>query len=115
MTPRHKTILIVIGCILGLVLAPAILIIFRDYVLAVFTIIVLLTCLLIFGHCMYIELYGIIMKDILEEEEILHSFHGDPSKMHFYKGFKKYFKGELSAEGLEEWLLNHPTKPQRRV
>jgi len=46
----------------------------------------------------------------IEEEEILHRFHNDPEKIRFYKGFKKYFAGELSIEGLDQWFEHHPRK-----
>jgi len=112
MTPRNKTIIMVVGSMIGLFLIPAILILLRDYLLAIVFITSCLAFLLIFSYAIYTELYSLMIQDQVEDDEVFHRFHGDPAKMHFYRGFKKYFKGELSAEGLEKWFENHPTKHQ---
>ena len=115
MNPVVKTLLSILLSILGVFLVPAILIIFHDYIYACIAITSFVACVVLFGYYSYVEFFPMFQREHLKEEEIFQQFHGDPAKIHFYKGFKKYFKGELSAEGLEEWLLNHPTKPQRRV
>jgi len=42
--------------------------------------------------------------------KIFHSFHGDPEKIRFYKGFKKFFNGDVNAKQLQQWFENHPRK-----
>jgi hypothetical protein len=110
MNPRHKTIMMVVGSMIGLFLIPAILILLRDYLLAIIFITSCLAFLLIFSYAMYTELYSLMIQEQIDDDDAFHQFNGDPNKIHFYKGFKKYFKGELSAEGLEKWFENHPTK-----
>jgi len=43
-----------------------------------------------------------------EEEEIFHRFSGNKEKIRFYKGYKKYFDGDLDIEGLKQWFIHHP-------
>ena len=62
---------------------------------------------MLFGYYSYIEFYPIMLKKHLEEEDIIHQFHGDKQKIKFYKGFKKYFEGSLTKEGLEKWFEHH--------
>ena len=110
MNPVTKTLLIVSSSILGVFIVPLILILLHDYLLAILAITLFISCFLLFGHYMYIELYPIILEKQLEEEKIFHSFHGDPEKIRFYKGFKKYFDGSLDAKGLEKWFEHRPRK-----
>ena len=110
MNPVVKTLLLILISILSVFLVPAILIIFHDYIYAVIAITSFIACFVLFGYYSYVEFFPIFQREHIEEEKIFHQFHGDPEKIHFYKGFRKYFKGELSAEGLERWFENHPTK-----
>ena len=64
--------------------------------------------LVLFVYAVYEEYYPMIHKDRLEDEEAFHRFHGDPEKMRYYRAFKKYFRGDLTEEGLKNWLLHHP-------
>ena len=110
MNPVTKTLLIVLGSILGVFLIPAILIIFHDYVNAFFAITLFLACFIIFGYISYEELLPIIQKEQLEEEAIMIRFNGDKDKIRYYKGFKKHFDGDLNLEELEKWFEKHPHK-----
>lgn len=110
MNPVTKTLLIVIGSILGIFLVPLLLIISRDYINAFIFITTVLACFILFGYYSYQELLTTLEKEQLEEEEIIQRFDGDPEKIRFYKGFKKYFDGILSAKELEKWLIDHPRK-----
>ena len=69
-----------------------------------------LACFVLFAYYTYQEFLPEIRRTQLEEAEIMARFDGDPEKIRFYRGFKKYFDGSLSAEGLEQWFLNHPGK-----
>ena len=110
MNPVTKTLLIVLGSILGVFLVPAILIIFHDYINAFFAITLFIACFIIFGYISYEEFYPEINRIHLEEEAIFHQFHGDKDKIRYYKGFKKHFDGELNVEQLGKWFEKHPHK-----
>ena len=112
MNPVTKTLLIVMGSILGIFLFPAILIIFHEYISAFVFIITVLACFILFGYYSYQDLLTILQKERLEEERIFQSFNGDPEKIRFYRGFKKHFDGDLNLEQLEKWFLQHPRKDQ---
>lgn len=110
MNPVTKTLLIVLGSILGIFLVPAILIIFHEYINAFIFITTVLACFILFGYYSYQEIYPEIMRKHLEEEQVMARFNGDPEKIRFYKGFKKHFDGDLNLEELERWFINHPRK-----
>jgi hypothetical protein len=110
MNPVTKTLLIVLGSILGIFLVPAILIIFHDYIYAFIFITTFLACFVIFGYISYEELLPILRAKQIEEEAIFHQFNGDKDKIRYYKGFKKHFQGDLNLEQLEKWFMNHPHK-----
>jgi hypothetical protein len=110
MNPVTKTLLIVLGSILGIFLVPLLLIIFHEYLNAFFAITLFITCFVLFGYYTYQEIYPEIMRKHLEDESIIHGFNGDPEKIRFYRGFKKHFDGELDLKQLEKWFMNHPRK-----
>ena len=110
MNPVTKTLLIVLGSILGVFLVPAILIIFHDYINAFLAITLFLACFIVFGYISYEELLPVIQKEQLEEEAIMIRFNGDKDKIRYYKGFKKHFDGELNLEQLKKWFEKHPHK-----
>ena len=110
MNPVTKTLIIVLGSILGIFVVPATLIIFHDYINAFLAIALFLACFILFGYYSYEELLPMIQREQLEEERIFHSFNGDPEKIRFYKGFKKHFDGDLNLEELQQWFENHPGK-----
>ena len=112
MNPVTKTLLIVMGSILGIFLFPAILIIFHEYISAFVFIITVLACFIMFGYYTYQELLPEFQRAQLEEEQIMARFAGDPEKIRFYRGFKKHFDGDLNLEQLEQWFTNHPRKHQ---
>jgi hypothetical protein len=110
MNPVIKSLLIILGAILGIFLVPAILIIFHNYIYAFIFITSVLACLWLFGYYSYQEIYPEIMRKHLEEEQVIARFNGNPEKIRFYKGFKKHFDGDLNLEELERWFINHPRK-----
>lgn len=110
MNPVTKSLLIVLGTILGVFALPAILIIFHEYINAFLAITLFIACFTLFGYYSYQELLPIIQREQLEEEAIMHRFNGDPEKIRFYKGFKKHFDGDLNLEELEQWFMKHPRK-----
>lgn len=108
MNPITKTLLIIFGFLLAVLSVPILLIVFHDFVNIAIVIITFTGTLCLFVYECYHEYYPIIHKEKLEEEKIFHQFHGDPEKIRFYKGFKKYFDGDLDAKGLEKYFLHHP-------
>ena len=110
MNPVTKTLLIVLGSILGIFLVPAMLIIFHDYINAFLAITLFLACFIVFGYISYQELLPVLQREQLEEEAIMIRFNGDKDKIRYYKGFKKHFDGDLNLEQLEKWFENHPRK-----
>jgi len=110
MNPITKTLLLIFGSILGIFLVPIILIVCHEYLNIFFAIFFFILNFVVFGYYAFIDFYPIILKQYKEEEDIMHQFHGDPEKIKFYKGFKKYFDGDLSEEGLKNWLLHHQVK-----
>jgi len=110
MNPVTKSLLIILGTIVGVFAVPAILIIFHDYIYAFFAITLFISCFVLFGYYTYQEIYPEIMRKHLEEEEIIHRFNGDKDKIRYYKGFRKHFDGELDLEQLEKWFEHHPHK-----
>lgn len=108
MNPVTKTLLIVLGSILGVFLVPLLLIIFHEYLNAFFAITLFIICFVLFGYYTYQELLPEFQRAKLEEEQIIARFAGDPEKIRFYRGFKKHFDGELDLKQLEKWFMNHP-------
>jgi hypothetical protein len=110
MNPVTKTLLIVLGSILGIFLVPAILIIFHEYINAFIFITSVLACFILFGYYSYQEIHPELMRKHLEEESIIRGFNGDPEKIRFFRAFKKHFDGDLDLEQLKKWLIDHPRK-----
>ena len=108
MTPVTKTLLLILGTILAVFAVPAVLIIFHAYLNAFFAIVLVLTCFVLFAYGTYQEFLPEIHRAQAEEDEIMARFAGNPEKIHFYRGFKKYFDGDLNSEQLEQWLMHHP-------
>ena len=110
MNPVVKTLLLILGTILAVFAIPAVLIVFHAYLNAVFAIVLVLACFVLFGYYSYQELLPEFRQAQLEEDEIMARFAGDPEKIRFYRGFKKHFDGDLNLEQLEQWFVKHPRK-----
>jgi len=108
MKSETKTWLIVLVSVAGVFIVPAILVLLHEYLNAIIFIITFILCITIFSYGGYIILLPEIQRADLEEQEIKDRFHGAPEKMRFYRGFKKYFAGELNEEQLKRWFINHP-------
>ena len=110
MNPVAKTLLLILGGVLGILSVPVIIILFHDYLNAFFAITLFIACFVLFVYYTYQEYLPIVRRAQLEEEQIIHGFNGDPEKIRFYRGFKKHFDGELDIEQLEKWFEHHPRK-----
>ena len=108
MNPVAKTLLLILGTILGVFAIPAVLIIFHAYLNAFFAIVLFVTCFVLFGYYTFQEFLPEFRQAQLEEEQIIARFAGDPEKIRFYQGFKKHFDGDLNLEQLEQWFVKHP-------
>jgi Ca2+/Na+ antiporter len=110
MNPVAKTLLMILGGVLGIFSVPVIIILFHDYLNAFFAITLFIACFVLFVYYTFKEYLPIVRRAQLEEEQIIHRFNGDPEKIRFYRGFKKHFDGELDLEQLEKWFEHHPRK-----
>ena len=110
MNPVTKSLLIILGTILGIFLVPVILIVFHNYINAFVAITSFIACFWLFGYYTYQEIYPEIMRKHIEEEQVIARFNGDPEKIRFYRGFKKHFDGDLDLTQLRQWLIDHPRK-----
>lgn len=113
MKPETETILLVVGSLLGFLLLPIILISLRDYLLAIIFITSFIISFAIIIYHGYIELLPIVKKKRAQDAEISELLGNDPEKIRFYNGFKKYFDGDVSADGLKRWLETHQVKHKK--
>ena len=110
MNPVAKTLLLILATILAVFAVPAVLIIFHAYLHALFAIVLVLACFVLFGYYTYQELLPEFQQAQLEEEQIMARFAGDPEKIRFYRAYKKHFDGDLDLTQLRQWLIDHPRK-----
>ncbi len=110
MNPVTKTLLLTLGTILAVFAVPAVLIIFHAYLNAFFSVVLVLTCFVLFAYYTYQEFLPEFWRAQLEEEQVMARFEGNPEKIRFYQGFKKHFDGDLNLKQLEQWLIDHPRK-----
>ena len=108
MNPVIKTLLMILGGVLGILSVPVIIILFHDYLNAFFAITLFIACFVVFFYYTYEEYLPMVQAAQLEEESIIHGFSGNKDKIRYYKGFKKHFDGEIDLEQLEKWFKHHP-------
>jgi putative exporter of polyketide antibiotics len=107
---KTQTVLYMLYIVLLFTIVPTLLIIFRDWINVVIFILSLLYCFIIVTYETYKEVYLFVSKEQREDEEAYHRFNNDPEKIRFYKGFKKYFRGDLTIEQLKHYFIHHPRK-----
>jgi c-di-AMP phosphodiesterase-like protein len=107
---KTQTVLYMLYIVLLFTIVPILLIIFRDWINIVIFILSLLYCLIIVSYEGYKEIYLSVSKEQREDAEAYHRFNNDPEKIRFYRGFKKYFRGELNIEQLKQYFIHHPRK-----
>jgi hypothetical protein len=110
MTPQTKASLTAAALLTSLVVVPAVLIAFRDWVLAVTVFVIYSAVVWLFLSEMYQLLKQYFLSPMIEDQQATAGFEGDPLKLHFYRGFRKYFDGEVNEEQLQHWLERH--RPQ---
>ena len=107
MTPVTKASVIAGSVLASIVLVPTVLIVFRDYVLITLIFVVYSAVLVLFFTEMYWEIRRHLLRKLEEDEEVTHAFAHSPLAMHYYRGFRKYFDGDLNKDQLETWLKHH--------
>ena len=110
MSPVAKTLLLTLGTILAVFAVPAVLIVFQLYLNAFFAIVLFVACFVLFGYGTYQEFLPEFQQAHLEEQQIMHRFHGNQDMIRRYRGFKKHFDGDLNLQQLEQWFLHHVEK-----
>lgn len=80
----------------------------HSYLYAIIAIGTFITSFALFGYYLYLEILPVLIREQLQEQEIIHRFNGDKQKIRFYRAFKKYFDGDFDLEGMKKWLMNHP-------
>ena len=110
MNPKVIALLIIIGMAVCTAALVVTVVLFREWFNLVIFLLSAAACIVIVVYHLYLELVPVIQAEVLENQEIEHRFHGDPQKMKFYRGFKKYFDGSLSSQGLEQWFKHHTTR-----
>lgn len=107
---KLKATVWVAGSLIATLMIPFVIAVFYDFFLVVTVFFLVIGCFSLVFYELYKEILPVIIKDKLEEEEIIARFNGDPEKMRFYRGFKKYFRGELDPKQLQHWFEHHPRK-----
>lgn len=110
MTPTTKATVVTIGVLFGFAAIPVLLIMLANWLLVITIAITYSAVLYLFLTEMYQVIRGELLRPMLEDQKAISGFDGDPMKIHFYKGFRKYFNGEVDEQGLQHWLERH--RPQ---
>ncbi len=107
MKAQTKATVLTVTALFSMVAVPVALIMLRDW-LAVMAIAVIYPVIVwLFVINMYKEIRHVVLLPLLADEQAMQSLGSDPLKIHFYRGFKKYFDGDLDADGLQQWLQHH--------
>jgi hypothetical protein len=59
------------------------------------------------GYYAYHDLFPVIRQHEIEEEQMLHRFHGNKELLARYKAFRRYFDGDINLKELENWIEKH--------
>ncbi len=107
MTPVTKASVTAGAVLASIVIVPAVLIVFKDYVLITLIFVVYSAVLVLFFTEMYWQIRSHLLRRLEEDEEVTQAFAHSPLAMHYYRGFRKYFDGDLDKDQLETWLKRH--------
>lgn len=107
MTPVTKASVTAGAVLASFVLVPAVLIVFRDYVLITLIFVVYSAVLILFFTEMYWEIRRHLLRRLEEDEKATEAFAHNPLAMHYYRGFRKYFDGDLDEDQLKTYLQHH--------
>lgn len=110
MTPQTKATVITVCVLVGMVIVPVTLIVLRDWLLAAAVIVIYSFVLWLFFSEAYRVLRQYFLAPMIEDQQATQAFNGDPLKMHFYRGFRKFFNGNVNEQELQHWLERH--RPQ---
>ena len=107
MTPTTKSTVVTVSALVSIVMVPVLLVVFRDWIMVFIIAIVYAVLLYLFCTEMYQEIRRNLLIGLEEDQRVIDGFHGDPLKIHFYRGFIKHFRGDLTLEQLQHWLEHH--------
>jgi len=107
MKPTTKTFLIVLSLLFAIFLVPGILILLHNYISAIIFASATIACFALVSYYAYHDLLPVIRKHEIEEEQMLHRFHGNKQLLERYHAFKKHFDGDINLKELEHWIEKH--------
>jgi hypothetical protein len=107
MKPTTKTFLIVVSCFAGIFIVPGILVLLHNYISAIIFASATIACFALVGYYAYQDLLRVIRQHEIEEEQMLHRFHGNKELLARYKAFRRYFDGDINLKELGNWIEKH--------
>jgi LPS O-antigen subunit length determinant protein (WzzB/FepE family) len=107
MTPTTKATVITVAALISIAAVPVLLVVLQDWLAVIAIAVIYPAVLYLFFKNMYDLIRTELLQRMLEDKRIIDSFDNDPLKIHFYRGFKKYFDGDLDADRLKHWLEQH--------
>ena len=107
MSPAIKATVITISVLMSIIVVPVLLVILHEYFYITVIAVVYSAFLYLFFTSMYELIRNEMLEELLDDEHATAAFHNDPLKIHYYRAFKKHFKGGLSLDGLEHYLEKH--------
>lgn len=110
MTPQTKAQVLTLAALVSVVAVPVLLIALHDWFYVMVIAVTYGAVLALFFREMYLIVNAELLRPIIEDQQATESFAGDPLKLHFYRGFRKFFDGNLDQDQLQHWLEHH--RPQ---
>lgn len=110
MTPHAKAMWQTLAALAAITTVPVLMVVLADYLNVIVIVVTYSTVLVLFFREMYLTIRAELIRPMLEDQQATTAFEGDPLKLHFYRGFRKYFDGDVNEQGLQHWLEQH--RPQ---
>ena len=110
MTPHAKAMWQTLAVLAAIATVPVLMVVLADYLNVIVIAITYITVFVLFFREMYLTIRAELIRPMLEDQQATAAFEGDPLKLHFYRGFRKYFDGDVNEQGLQHWLEQH--RPQ---
>lgn len=110
MTPQIKAMWQTLAVLAAITTVPVLMVVLADYINIIAIAVTYSTVLVLFFREMYLTIRAELIRPMMEDQQATTAFEGDPLKLHFYRGFRKYFDGDVNEQGLQHWLEQH--RPQ---
>jgi hypothetical protein len=110
MTPQAKAIWQTVAVLVAGTAVPVLMVVLADYLNIIVIAVTYSAVLVLFFREMYLTINAALLRPMVEDQQATAAFEGDPLKLHFYRGFRKYFDGDVSEQELQHWLERH--RPQ---